>query len=120
LIRHQRDRRRAKVEVLLERFLGHHPPRLAQGIADRQGETTGSGADRLDQPLLYRLLEQLLHDASREFEPLGQIEQRLAGFKMHEFEEQVEQAARRYAGFGHSCGNRGRGVDHPGQLLGVE
>ena len=120
LIRHQRNRRRAEVKVLLERLLGHHPARLAQGIADRQGEAAGSGADCLDQPLLHRLIEQLLHDTARQFEALGQIEQRLAGFEMHKFEEQVEQVARRHAGFRHPRGNRRRGVDHLGQLLGAE
>ena len=34
VIRHQRNRRRAEVEVLLERFLGHRPSGLAQGIAN--------------------------------------------------------------------------------------
>ena len=120
VIGHQRHRRRAKIEVLFQRFLGRRSAALAQRIADRQGEAAGSGADRLNQPLLHRLVEQLLHDAARQFEALGQLEQRLAGFDMHEFEQQVEQAALRHAGLGHSRGNRRRGIDHLGQLLGAE
>src|SRR5947207_12874427 len=78
MVSRQADRRRAEIEVLFESFLGRGAAVLAQRVTDRQCEATGSRANRLDQLLVHRFVEQLLDGTTRQFEALGEIEERFA------------------------------------------
>ena len=57
-------------EVLFERFLGGSAAGFAQRMPDRQCQAARRGPDGLDQPLLNGVIDELLHRAPRQFEPL--------------------------------------------------
>ena len=63
------------------------------------------------------LLDQLLDDAARQLHAVGEVEHRLAGLDMHEFEHQVEEVAFGDAGFGDRSGDRRRAVDDGRDLI---
>jgi hypothetical protein len=89
-------------------------------MTDRQRQPSRCGAHCLNEPLLDSLVDQLLHAAARQFEPLGEIENRLAALDQHELKHQVEEAALRNAGLFETGGHRRRCVHDFGQLLGRE
>jgi len=72
----------------------------------------------LHEFLADRLIEQLLDHQPRDLQAFGQVEQRLAGFEVHEFEQQIHQAAGRNAGLGQVGRNRRRGAEGLGELIG--
>ena len=117
MIGRQAYRRRPEIEVLFQSFLGGGAAVFTQGVADRERKAARSGADCLDQLLVHCLVEQLLHGTTWQLQPLGKVEQRLAAFDEHEFEQQIEQASLRDPGFLEVGGDRGRSVHDFGQLL---
>ena len=103
---------------MIERILGRHLALVTQRVADRRSNAAANRAQRLQQPLLNGVVQQLLDDAVRQLHVTGQIGNRLARFDVHKLQQQIEQAALGNAGVGDGHRNGRRAVDHRQQLLG--